>query len=70
MLWKVHVHFQRPSASMDLPAKMTIIIKNVLVIEPPVVQWLEVILFFIIFLSCNLLILIIGLYQCLPSGLR
>ena len=28
MLWKVHVYFQRPSASMDLPAKVAIIIKN------------------------------------------
>ena len=28
MLWKVHVHFQRPSASMDLPAKVAIVIKN------------------------------------------
>ena len=23
MLWKVHVHFQRPSASMDLPARVS-----------------------------------------------
>ena len=28
MLWKVHVHFQRPSASIDLPAKVAIIINN------------------------------------------
>ena len=28
MLWKGHVHFQRPSASMDQPAKVAIIIKN------------------------------------------
>ena len=28
MLWKVHVNFQRPSASVNLPAKVAIIIKN------------------------------------------